>query len=155
MNTETIDDLEIPSLCNCTKIRRAARYITRYYDSCLAPIGLKTTQYTLIAFLKHRGPMPMLQLAQLMAIDRATIAQNLRLLERDGLVKITVGETDRRSRIISITEAGLQRIAEGRPNWDRAQAEFEKFYGGSEALLMRGMMDKVLECDLGPLDGPL
>jgi DNA-binding MarR family transcriptional regulator len=116
---------------------------------------LKTTQYTLIAFLKHRGPMPMLQLAQLMAIDRATIAQNLRLLERDGLVKITVGETDRRSRIISITEAGLQRIAEGRPNWDRAQADFEKVYGGSQALLMRGMMDKVLECDLGPLDGPL
>jgi DNA-binding MarR family transcriptional regulator len=155
VNDKSVDKFDIPSFCNCTKIRKAARYITRHYDACLASTGLKTTQYTLIAFLKHRGPMAMLQLAQLMALDRATIAMNLRLLERDGLVKISVGEKDRRSRVISITEAGLQRIADGRPGWNRAQVEFEKAYGGKEAILMRAMMDNVLACDLGPLDGPL
>ena len=67
--------------------------------------------------------------------------------QRSELVK------DRRARIVSITDAGLQRIADGRPDWDRAQAEFEKVYGKKNAFLMRGMMDKVLECDLGPLDG--
>lgn len=64
----------------------------------------------------------MLELAELMTMDQATIGHKLRPLERDGLITIQVSETDRRARIVSITDEGLKRIELGRAGWDRAQA---------------------------------
>jgi DNA-binding MarR family transcriptional regulator len=142
-------DIDIPGLCNCTKVRRAARHITRFYDACLSESGVRATQYAILGHLKHRGPKTMLELAHLMTMDRATVGHNLRPLERDGLVTIEVSKTDRRARIVSVTNAGLERIALGRPGWDRAQAEFETQFGVRDAAAMRRMMDQMVGCDFG------
>lgn len=142
-------DIDIPGLCNCTKVRRAARHITRFYDACLSESGVRVTQYSILGHLKHRGPKTMLELADLMTMDRATVGHNLRPLERDGLVTIEVSKTDRRARIVSVTNAGLERIALGRPGWDRAQAEFETQFGVRDAAAMRRMMDQMVGCDFG------
>jgi DNA-binding MarR family transcriptional regulator len=142
-------DIDIPGLCNCTKVRRAARHITRFYDACLSESGVRVTQYAILGHLKHRGPKTMLELADMMTMDRATVGHNLRPLERDGLVTIEVSKTDRRARIVSVTNAGLERIALGRPGWDRAQAEFETQFGVRDAAAMRRMMDQMVGCDFG------
>jgi DNA-binding MarR family transcriptional regulator len=142
-------DIDIPGLCNCTKVRRAARHITRFYDACLSESGIRVTQYAILGHLKHRGPKTMLELADLMTMDRATVGHNLRPLERDGLVTIEVSKTDRRARIVSVTNAGLERIALGRPGWDRAQAEFETQFGVRDAAAMRRVMDQMVGCDFG------
>ncbi|WP_409189284.1 MarR family winged helix-turn-helix transcriptional regulator [Bradyrhizobium sp. RDM4] len=141
-------DVDIPGLCNCTKIRRAARHISRFYDVRLAASGLRVTQYAILGHLKHRGPKSMLALAELMTMDRATVGHNLRPLERDGLITIEVSPKDRRVKIISVTEAGLKRIALGRPGWNRAQAEFEAEFGAENTKAMRQMMDQVVGCNL-------
>jgi DNA-binding MarR family transcriptional regulator len=143
-----VTDIDIPGLCNCTKVRRAARFITRFYDACLAESGLRATQYAILGHLKHRGPKTMLELAELMTMDRATVGHNLRPLERQRLITIEVSQLDRRARIVSVTEEGLQRIALGRPGWDRAQAEFETEFGGENAVAMRQMMDQMVGCNL-------
>jgi hypothetical protein len=49
------------------------------------------------------------QLAELLAMDRATLGHNLHPLERDGLPEI-------RARVATITTAGLHRIKRGRPS---------------------------------------
>ncbi len=143
------NELDIPAFCNCTKVRRAARHITRFYDACLTPSGLRATQYVILGQLKHRGPKTMLELASLMTMDRATVGHNLRPLERDNLIRISVSETDRRARIASITSDGLERIALGRPGWDRAQAEFAKQFGSAKTTAFRDMMDEVVDLRLG------
>jgi DNA-binding MarR family transcriptional regulator len=142
-------DIDIPGVCSCTKVRRAARHLTRFYDACLSESGVRATQYAILGHLKHRGPKTMLELAHLMTMDRATVGHNLRPLERDGLVTIEVSKTDRRARIVSVTNAGLERIALGRPGWDRAQAEFETQFGVRDAAAMRRMMDQMVGCDFG------
>jgi DNA-binding MarR family transcriptional regulator len=151
MNSKALEhtvEVDIPSLCNCSKLRRAARRVSRFYDECLAPSGIKTTQFTILGHLKHRGPKTMLQLADLLSMDRATIGHNLRPLERDGLVSIETAEFDRRARVVKVTEKGLDLIATARPAWDRAQAEFEKAFGVEEARTMRVMMDSVVDSEL-------
>ncbi|AZN39754.1 MarR family winged helix-turn-helix transcriptional regulator [Paenibacillus albus] len=139
-------DINVPAVCNCTKIRRAQRHITRLYDTCLAEsgAGIRATQFAILGFLKHEGPKTMLELAELMTMDRATIGHNLKPLERDGLVRIEVSKTDRRARIVSVTDEGLTRIEIGRSGWERAQAEFEKQFGSEKAKSMRNMMDDVV-----------
>jgi DNA-binding MarR family transcriptional regulator len=141
-------NVDIPSLCNCTKVRRAARHISRFYDACLSACGLRVTQYAILGRLKHRGPKSMLELAELMTMDRATVGHNLRPLERDGLITIEVSPKDRRVKLVSVTEAGLERIALGRPGWDRAQAQFEAEYGAENSASMRHMMDQIVGCNL-------
>jgi|GraSoi2013_115cm_1033766.scaffolds.fasta_scaffold12683_2 DNA-binding MarR family transcriptional regulator len=144
-----IADVDTSGLCNCTKLRRAARHVSRFYDAQLAGSGLRVTQYAILGHLKDRGPKSMLELAELMTMDRTTIGHNLRLVERDGLVKIEVSPKDRRVRLVSITEAGLERVALGRPGWDRAQAEFQAEFGAANTVAMHEMMDHVVACGLG------
>jgi len=85
----------------------------------------------------------MMALGALLVMDRATIGHNLRPLERDGYLIVAVDETDRRARLVSITAAGLAKIAEARPRWNAAQKSFETVFGSTEAAQLRYMLDKV------------
>ncbi|REE68098.1 DNA-binding MarR family transcriptional regulator [Paenibacillus taihuensis] len=140
------NDINIAAICNCTKIRRAQRHITRLYDTCLAEsgAGVRATQFAILGLLKREGPKTMMELANMMTMDRATIGHNLRPLERDGLVRIEVSQSDRRARIVSVTDEGKKRIEIGRSGWERAQTEFEGLLGHEQAQSMRNMMDEVI-----------
>lgn len=140
-------ELDVPSRCNATKLRRAARHVSRFYDACLASSGLKATQFSILGYLKHRGPMTIMRLAELLTMDRATIGHNLRPLERDGLVSLLPNPADGRSKIVAVTAEGLSRIELARPGWDRAQAEFERVYGSDAATSMRRTLDQVAAGD--------
>jgi DNA-binding MarR family transcriptional regulator len=146
--TRAIIEPDIPSLCNCTKVRRAARTLTRFYDECIADSGVKITQYSLLGYLKHRGPKTMMELSDLMAMDRATVGHNLRPLERDGLVTIEISGKDKRARIVSVTQKGLECVRAGRPGWDRAQAAFDRAFGADNAKALRDNMDAVVDSEL-------
>jgi DNA-binding MarR family transcriptional regulator len=134
---------DLPALCNCARIRRASRTITRFYDKCLAPSGLGVNQFTLLGYLNSRGPMPMFRLAELLAMDRATIGHNVRPLERDGLLELTQGKDDRRVRLAAITPSGRERLDAAKPLWAVAQRAFEEGFSAEEAATIRRLMDEV------------
>jgi DNA-binding MarR family transcriptional regulator len=135
----------LPALCNCARIRRASRTITRFYDNSLAPSGLGINQFTLLGYLNSRGPMPLNRLAELLAMDRATIGHNVRPLERDGLLELSRGEDDRRVRLAAITPRGRERLDAARPLWTAAQHAFEGAVGVEEAATIRRLMDAVAD----------
>ncbi|MDB5378182.1 MAG: marR family protein [Rubritepida sp.] len=137
-----------PGRCNNTALRKAGRHLTRFYDSCMAEVGLRTTQYAILNLLADRGPMTMARLAGLLTMDRATMGHNLRPLERDGLVEIRIGSTDRREREVSLSELGRQRETEGRPLWLKAQARFEQEFGAEDAKAMRRIMARIAAMEL-------
>jgi DNA-binding MarR family transcriptional regulator len=114
--------------CNCSAIRQAARRVTRLYDQALTPWGLRITQYPILSWLAAAGPMTMNVLAERIGMDRATIGHNLRPLEARGLVTMAAG-ADRRSRVVTLTEAGRQLLDDARPAWRAAQRTFESASG--------------------------
>ncbi|MCK1547960.1 MarR family transcriptional regulator [Bradyrhizobium sp. 177] len=140
-----VDD---PARCNCNQVRRAARRLSRYYDLALAPTGLKATQYGLLSYLVTSGPMTMARLAKLMSMDRATTGHNLRPLVRDGFVEISVGETDRRERIVTVTKLGHRTHTRALAAWRLAQAAFEKAVGEREASDLRDLMNRIVDLPL-------
>src|SRR5215218_1111495 len=91
--------------CNCLALRQATRRVTQLYDQALAPVGLRITQYPILAWIAADGPMTMKALAERLVMDRATLGHNLRPLQGAGLLELVPG-TDRRSRIVALTEAG-------------------------------------------------
>jgi DNA-binding MarR family transcriptional regulator len=49
-------------------------------------------------------------LADEMVMDRITLGRNILPLEREGLISITPGRTDRRSEELRLTDAGVERL---------------------------------------------
>jgi DNA-binding MarR family transcriptional regulator len=78
-----------------------------------------------------------------MVMDRTTLTRNLAPLERDGLVQVVAAEGDRRRKVLSLTSAGTQRLADARPQWRRAQSAFERHFGDQEAAAMRTLLREV------------
>jgi DNA-binding MarR family transcriptional regulator len=139
--------------CNCLSLRQATRRVTQLYDQALAPLGLRATQYSLLTQVERLGPVAMNALAEVMVMDRATLGHNVRPLEAQGLVQLTVG-TDRRSREVSITAHGQRLLASGQELWRRAQQVFEAEIGVETAASLRMMLHRVAGADFA-LDGGL
>src|SRR6516162_429482 len=110
-----------PELCNCLAVRQAARHVTQFYDQFLAPAGLRTTQFSILARLQRLGPMTISLLAADLVMDRTTLGRNLQPLEREGLVAVVKGRTDRRSREVCLTDPGIERLRTAVEGWVKAQ----------------------------------
>ena len=129
-----------PEICNCLALRQAARHVTQFYDRNLAEVGLRTTQYSILAKLNRHGPLTIGALADDLVMDRTTLGRNIKPLERDGLIVIEAGRDDRRSRQLQVTEAGRHRLQAAGERWARAQAAFEAGFGHDRTMEMRVMM---------------
>ncbi len=133
------------SSCNCLALRQAARLVTQLYDDALAPVGLRVTQYSLLANLHRLGPTTVNDLAAVLVMDRSTLGHNLRPLEREGLVVLAVNEADRRARRLVLSRAGQAKLDEARPLWRAAQRAFEHRFGSAAAAALRTTMRQVVE----------
>src|SRR5438874_2589851 len=87
-----------PDLCNCLALRQAARHVTQFYDHYLVPTGVRATQFSILAMLEGLGPISINALAEAMVMDRTTLGRNIQPLEREGLIAVTKGRADRRSK---------------------------------------------------------
>ncbi|MFE9691880.1 MarR family winged helix-turn-helix transcriptional regulator [Micromonospora sp. NPDC005806] len=68
--------------CNCLALRRASRYLTATYDKALGPVGLRATQLTILQKLAAHEAMTISSLADMISMDRTTMATNLKPLAR-------------------------------------------------------------------------
>ena len=139
-----------PEDCNCYAVRAAARHVTQAYDQFLAPTGLRTTQFSILAKLKRKGPLTINALAEDMVMDRTTLGRNILPLERDALIKIQPSATDGRAKELLLTKAGEHRFQAALKTWSAAQARFEKTYGARRATDLRAMLRAVVASELNP-----
>lgn len=135
--------------CNCLAVRSAARHVTQFYDQLLAPIGLRTTQYSILAKLKRLGPLQINAFAKEMAMDRTTLGRNILPLERDGLIRTGLVASDRRAKELHLTSAGEKRLEAARQGWSKAQAHFETTFGPRRAADLRALLRAVVATDFG------
>jgi len=145
----TITPANLDGRCNCFAIRKAARYLSAAYDKALAPVRLRNTQFSILQKLASLGPVTIKQLAAIIAMDRTTLATNLKPLEREGLIA-TAAAADRRARNIEITPRGRARFEEALPLWTGMQDVFEHRFGEGEAAALRNSLRDVLATGFEP-----
>jgi DNA-binding MarR family transcriptional regulator len=138
-----------PEICTCLALRQAARHVTQFYDQFLAPVGLRTTQLSILAKLKGLGPMPVNALARELVMDRTTLGRNMLPLARDGLIAIVPGSTDRRSKELRLTNAGTARLKAAVKIWQRAQTQFAIAFGDMRTVELRALLREVSATELG------
>lgn len=64
--------------------------------------------------------------AALLAMDRTTLTAALKPLERRGLAEVSQDPSDRRSRILILTEKGRELLARAVPVWEATHVEIEQ-----------------------------
>jgi DNA-binding MarR family transcriptional regulator len=137
-----------PAACNCLALRQATRHVTQFYDQFLTPVGVRATQYSILARLSRKGPLTINALAAELVMDRTTLGRNIRPLQRDGLVSIGPGEADRRKKELRLTLAGSARFAAAQKAWTKAQSDFERTFGARRARALRVLLEDVASREL-------
>jgi DNA-binding MarR family transcriptional regulator len=115
----------------------ASRVVTRRYDRALAPAGVTANGFSILARLEHEGPLPLGALAARLAIDRSSLSRELAPLVASGLVESSDDPTDRRRRLLALSDLGSARVAEARPLWQSAQEEIDARFGAARSEKLR------------------
>ena len=129
--------------CTCGSLRKASRRVSQFYDAALAPVGIKSTQFSILAEVERGsigGPLSMCELATAMVMDRSTLGHNLRPLERDDLLSLRLTVTDRRKRHVALTKKGKATLRRARRLWRTAEGRFEKTFGKRHAADLRAVL---------------
>jgi DNA-binding MarR family transcriptional regulator len=130
--------------CVCTALRMATRSIARLYDRALSQAGLRVTGYSILSRLGAEGPLSVSELAARLAMERTTCTREVAPLVRSGLVEATAG-SDRRRRLLRLTDLGRRRLAEGRPAWENVQRLVAGEFGEADLRDLLGRLDRLLE----------
>ena len=129
--------------CTCGSLRKASRRVSQFYDTALAPAGIKSTQFSILSEVERgtvAGPVTMCELASAMVMDRSTLGHNLRPLERDDLVVLRQARHDRRKRYVELTAKGKSLLPRAQQLWRRAEDRFERIFGKDPAAELRAVL---------------
>jgi DNA-binding MarR family transcriptional regulator len=132
--------LLVRDTCLCLHVQRAARALARRFDEALRPVGLTNGQFSLMMSLNRPDPPGMGAIASLLAMDRTTLTAALKPLERRGLVAVTADPADRRSRLLTLTPAGMALLSRAVPVWESTHAELEGLLDGDGPVLFRNSL---------------
>ena len=136
------DLIDKPLGCTCFKLRKLTRAMSRLYDQHLAGAGLKTTQYSVLANAA-RAALPVADLAELLGLERTTLTRNLKPLIDAGWLELLPG-ADSRQRIVTITDAGRDKVKQAYVVWRRAQSEFEQLMGRDAVRALHEQLETTL-----------
>lgn len=116
----------------------ATRSVNRLYDNALSEVGIRVTGYSILSRLAEEGPLSVSQLAARLAMERTTCTREVAPLVDAGLLDMTTG-SDRRVRILRLTEPGARKRAEAYPLWEGVQRRLADDFGDTDivALLER------------------
>jgi len=131
--------------CTCLLLRQAARVVTQLYDDHLRPAGLRTTQFSLLANLRHGPGLTMGELAARMTMDRTTLTRNLRPLTDAGWVASQPDPDDRRRTRLALTPAGRDVFRTAVPRWRDAQRALRERVGEPAVHALHASIDDTLE----------
>jgi hypothetical protein len=83
--------------CMCGSFRRTSRALTQLYEAALRPLGLRSTQFTILQVLSLAGEVSQGQLGDMLAMDSTSLTRTLAIMVREGWIAERRGK-DRRER---------------------------------------------------------
>lgn len=114
-------DIDYTQICVCANLRKKTRAVTQLYDKVLEPTQLKVTQYSMLANIARHKAVSVSQLGDILLLDQTTITRNVNLLKKNGYVDVIRDAQDGRTKIISLTAIGIEKLKEATPLWMEIQ----------------------------------
>ena len=87
-------------------LRRCIQATGSLFEQSCRDLGITQGQYDVLHILTHLGAVDQDELARALGLDRATTGAIARGLEQKKLIRRKVKPTDKRKRVITLTQAG-------------------------------------------------
>ena len=146
--------LHVKDTCLCLHAQRAARILARRFDAALKPHGLTNQQFSLMMALNRPKPPSMGPVASLLAMDRTSLTAALKPLSARGWVRIEADPADRRGKLLSLTDEGMERLVLALPAWRSLHAKIEAELAPMDADALRQGLISLSSPPQGPCGGP-
>jgi len=103
-------------------LSQASHVLATQMAAAFAEIDITPREYCVL-FHAQEAERTQIQLAKISELDKTTMVVTVDELEKAGLAERRASSTDRRARIIAVTEAGERAVAEGMKVADRVHRE--------------------------------
>jgi DNA-binding MarR family transcriptional regulator len=113
-------NLTHPANCLTFNLQRTTRRLMRGFEEAAKAAGLTAPQFTTLSLISGFGEITITHLAERLGTDRTTMTRNLDLLARKGWVT-EADNDDARLRILKLTKAGEEKLADALPVWTAFQ----------------------------------
>lgn len=111
--------------CYCIALRKVSRRLTAVYDEAFAPLGITVSQFSQLRNIKHKQPVSLTELADILELDRSTVGRNTKVLHRMNLVAMTPSPEDQRETMLTLTGEAITLLKRAMPIWNDVQARIE------------------------------
>jgi DNA-binding MarR family transcriptional regulator len=119
----------LPALpCLCANLRRASRALTQLYEDALRPLGLRSSQFTILQALSLTGEASQGRIGEILSMDSTTLTRTLAIMLRHKWLAERRGH-DRRERLLRLTPAGKAHFRRALPIWEKVQSHVRMKWG--------------------------
>jgi DNA-binding MarR family transcriptional regulator len=137
------DAVRLIGECAGLNSRLAARRITQFLESELSGAEVTLAQLGLMAQIAATSDDTVAALVMRTGLDQSTLSRNLRALEGEGLVEITIVESDLRRRAVWLTEKGARRLEKAISLWRDANARLSRHLNADLVLRLARETEKL------------
>ncbi len=137
----------------CFQVGRVARQLVSHYNRVLAPLGLTTTQYFVLAAIKPSEQPTMGELSARTYLDNSTLTPIVDRLERDGWIERVPDPNDRRAVRIALTSSGQARLPAARARGDAVEHAMRAALGDDMITSLTDGLRRVARIELDQLEG--
>lgn len=130
--------------CLAYTSRRTARAVTNVFNARMAPLALNVAQFGLLAAVARMPGSTLSAIGEAMLLDESTMARNLTVLERRGLVEARGGR-GRGGKHVSLTADGEALYAEAARVWKRTNQKLAADLGEEDAGAGRAFLRRLAD----------
>ncbi len=119
---------DIGRQCLARRVRLLSRKLTRIYDDALRPVGLTSSQLTILVAITANPGARAAELHRRLELEQSSFSRNTALMERRGWIEKQPAEGDR-GRELLLTKTGKALLTAALPHWRSAQREAKRTLG--------------------------
>ena len=134
---------EILRGCVCSRTRMLDRVLSRLFDDSLAPLGIRSSQLTVLALIGAMEGLRAADVARHLEMDKSTVSRGVGLLRARGWVEESPGPS-RKSPRLDVTAEGRALLHETLPLWRSATEKAREVVGYESVEALRGAADSFL-----------
>jgi DNA-binding MarR family transcriptional regulator len=101
--------------CISSRLRKLSRIADGHMRNCLKEFGITENQMTILFALSKLGKVEQGKIGEALALERSTISRNVKLLEKQKLVRRTSAYRPE----IELTNKGISLVTKLIPNWEK------------------------------------
>jgi DNA-binding MarR family transcriptional regulator len=117
--------------------------VHRLVDQAMCGAGLSLARAKVLMRLNEHGPMNQAKLAGLLKHAPRSVTDTIDALERDGLVKRSEDENDRRARILELTPSGREAFETSQTVWNKAMDEIFGSLTAGERVQLAALLNTI------------